>query len=134
MSDFMTAHPNITTGISYHSYGELILWPYGYTYEDIPPDMTPLDHQTFVAMGQQMARTTGYTPQQSSDLYITDGDWNDWMYGQMHRYPITIELAPGTFYPPDEFISGEVRRNSQAATFVARIADCPTAIVTGKDC
>ena len=35
----MTAHPNVTTGISYHTYGELILYPYGYTYEDIPPDM-----------------------------------------------------------------------------------------------
>jgi hypothetical protein len=134
MADFIIAHPNVMTGISYHTYGELILWPYGYTYEDIPPDMTPLDHATFVAIGQEMARTTGYTPQQSSDLYITDGDWNDWMYGAMHRYPITIEMGPGTFYPPDEFIRGEVLRNHRAAVFVASIADCPTAIVTGRDC
>jgi hypothetical protein len=31
MSDFMLAHPIITTGISYHSYADLILYPYGYT-------------------------------------------------------------------------------------------------------
>jgi len=136
MADFMTAHPNVTTGISYHSYGDLILYPYGYTYEDIPPDMTLLDHQTFVAMGAEMARTTGYTPQQSSDLYITDGDWNDWMYGGQHRYPITIELSGGGggFYPPDEFIPSESLRNHRAAIFVAQIAECPTAIVTGVDC
>ena len=30
----MLAHPNVTTGISYHTYGDLILYPYGYTYED----------------------------------------------------------------------------------------------------
>ena len=87
MSDFMVAHPNVTTGISYHTYGNLILYPYGYTYDDLPPDMDPLDRQTFVAMGAEMARTTGYHPQQSSDLYITDGDWNDWMYGDHGPLP-----------------------------------------------
>jgi hypothetical protein len=133
MADFMIAHPNVKTGISFHSYGNLILYPYGYTYTDIPPDMTSIDHQTFVAMGVEMQRTAGYHAQQSSDLYITDGDWNDWMYGALHRYPITIELSGGTFYPPDEFIPGESVRNHEAALFVARIADCPTAIV-GQGC
>jgi carboxypeptidase T len=134
MADFMLAHPNVTTGISYHSYGDLILYPYGYTYEDIPPDMTPLDHATFVAMGAEMERTTGYHAQQSSDLYITDGDWNDWMYGALHRYPITIEL-PGHgygFYPPDEFIPTDTARNHDAAVFVASIADCPVRIAGGS--
>ena len=35
MFDCMTAHPNVTTGISYHTYGNLILYPYGYTYDDL---------------------------------------------------------------------------------------------------
>ncbi len=128
MADFMIAHPNVMTGISYHSYGNLILYPYGYTYDDLPSDMTQLDHQTFVAMGAEMQRTAGYQAQQSSDLYITDGDWNDWMYGALHRYPITIELSGGTFYPPDEMIPSETTRNHQAAIFVAAIADCPTRV------
>jgi carboxypeptidase T len=132
MADFMIAHPNVTTGISYHSYGDLILYPYGYTYEDEPPDMQHIDHQTFVAMGAAMEATAGYHAQQSSDLYITDGDWNDWMYGALHRYPITIEMSGGGFYPPDEFIPGESRRNWQAAIFVASIADCPPRIVGGS--
>jgi hypothetical protein len=128
MADFMTAHPNVTTGISYHSYGNLILYPYGYTYTDLPPDMTALDRDTFVAIGAEMQRTTGYQAQQSSDLYITDGDWNDWMYGALHRYPITIELSGGTFYPPDEMIPSETTRNHQAAIYVASLADCPTKV------
>ena len=70
-------------------------------------------------MGAEMQRTAGYHAQQSSDLYITDGDWNDWMYGALHRYPITIELSGGTFYPPDEIIPRESTRNHQAAIFVA---------------
>ena len=133
MADFMIAHPNVTTGISYHTYGDLILYPYGYTYTDEPPDMDHVDHQTFVAMGAAMEATAGYHAQQSSDLYITDGDWNDWMYGALHRYPITIEMSGGGFYPPDEFIPGESRRNWQAALFIASIADCPRRIV-GASC
>jgi len=133
LADFVVAHPNVKTAISYHTYGDLILYPYGYTYTDEPPDMQHLDHQTFVAMGAEMERTAGYHAQQSSDLYITDGDFNDWMYGAMHRYPITIEMSGGGFYPPDEFIAGEARRNWEAAIFVARIADCPTRIV-GVNC
>jgi carboxypeptidase T len=135
MADFVTAHPNVMTGISYHTYGDLILYPYGYTYDDLPPDMDPIDRLTFVAMGAEMARTTNYHPQQSSDLYITDGDWNDWMYGAMGRYPITIEMSSHGygFYPPDEFIPADQQRNHAAAAFVAEIADCPTAIV-GEAC
>jgi len=135
MADFMLAHPNVKTGISYHSYADLILYPYGYTYEDIPADMDPVDHATFVAMGARMQATTGYTAQQSSDLYITDGDWNDWMYGELHRYPITIELDGYGygFYPPDDYIPQETRRNWLAAIFVAQNADCPRRIV-GATC
>ena len=131
MDNFMLAHPNITTGISYHSYAELILYPYGYTYQDIPPDMTTTDHATFVAMAQEMARTTGYTPEQSSDLYITDGDWNDWMYGALHKFPITFELTGYGygFYPPDQYIPTEIQRDKRAAVFDAEIADCPTKLV-----
>jgi hypothetical protein len=135
MSDFIVAHPNITTGISYHTYGNLILYPYGYTYDDLPPDMDPTDRQTFVAMGAEMARTTGYHPQQSSDLYITDGDWNDWMYGALGLYPITIEMDSYGygFYPPDSFIGQTIDKNMDAAVFVASIADCPRRII-GQSC
>jgi hypothetical protein len=133
LADFVIAHDNITTAISYHSYADLILYPYGYTYEDIPADMRKVDHKTFVAIGAEMARTTGYRAQQSSDLYITDGDFNDWMYGAERRYPFTIELSGNGFYPPDEFIPGESQRNHAAALYVAKIADCPTKVV-GKKC
>ena len=82
MADFMIAHPNVTTGISYHTYGDLILYPYGYTYEDEPADMNrrPPDVRRD---GATMEATAGYHAQQSSDLYITDGDWTDWMYGAL---------------------------------------------------
>ena len=60
-------------------------------------------------MGQAMAATNGYTPQQASDLYITDGVSLDWLYrvhGIMNfafeMYPVTS--SQGGFYPGDEII------------------------------
>jgi carboxypeptidase T len=133
MRDFMLAHPNITTGISFHSNAALILYPYGYTYTDIPADMTVVDHNTFVAMGDRMQATVGYPAEQSSDLYITDGDWNDWMYGALHKYPITIELGGSSFYPGPGLIPIESQRVTRAVIFDATIADCPTKLV-GVSC
>jgi carboxypeptidase T len=133
LAEFVIAHKNVTTGISYHSYGNLLMYPYGYTYTDVPPDMLPIDHQAFVKISGKMSNLTGYHAEQSSDLYITDGDWNDWMYGAEHRYPFTIELSGNGFYPPDEFIPGESQRNQSAAVYLAKIANCPTKVV-GQRC
>jgi hypothetical protein len=127
--DFVLAHPNVRTAISYHSYGRLILYPYGYTYADVPPDMTQVDHNALVAIAAEMARTTGYKPEQGSDLYITDGTFDDWMYGDRHIYPFTFELGGGSFYPDDSIIPTETARNRAAAIYVAQVADCPTLVV-----
>ena len=126
LRNFVNAHPNIRTSISYHSYGGLLLYPYGYTYEDQPPDMTRVDHETFVAMAGEMARTTGYRAQQGSDLYITDGDFNDWMYGAKRAFAFTVELGGRGFYPGPALIATESARNHAAAIYAAQLADCPT--------
>src|SRR6185369_1733231 len=38
----------IKSHITLHTNGELILWPYGYTKKDVPPDMTAADRSAFV--------------------------------------------------------------------------------------
>ncbi|PTM56844.1 M14 family metallopeptidase [Desmospora activa] len=119
----------ITTAISFHTYSELILWPYGYTYTDVPADMNPDDYQVFKTMGETMAETNGYTPQQSSDLYITDGDFSDWAYGEHNIFAYTFEMYPKTsnpgFYPPDDVIERETKRNREAVLYLTEQADCP---------
>jgi hypothetical protein len=125
----------IKTHIDFHTFGELVLWPYGYTFNDIPEDMPVDDHATFVALGQAMAASNGYTPQQSSDLYITDGSIDDWLYG-IHRifsyafemYPVSSAQAVN-FYPPDEVIATETARNREAILTLIERADCPWAII-----
>ena len=46
-----------------------------------------------------MAATNGFTPEQGSDLYITDGTIDDWLYGQHRIFSYTFELYPRTLEP-----------------------------------
>ncbi|HEY8847634.1 MAG TPA: M14 family metallopeptidase [Candidatus Limnocylindrales bacterium] len=122
----------IKAHITFHTNGQLILWPYGYTKVNIPLDMTVDDHAAFVAMGRAMAARNGYTAEQSSDLYITDGDQIDWLYGSQRIFSFTWEMYPtekfnvwANHYPPDEVIAPQTARNRAALLYFLDIADCP---------
>ena len=119
----------IVTAIDFHTKGETINWPYGYTYADVPSDMPRDDHDAFVAMGEAMSATNGYTTQQLSDLDINDGIMVDWAYGVHGIFAYTFELYPKGlypgFYPPDEVIVRETERNREAVLYVAEQAGCP---------
>lgn len=123
----------ITMHITFHTAGELLLWPYGHTRRNVPPDLTWLDYRAMRRIGIDMAASNGYTPQQSSDLYITDGDEIDWLYARERIFSYTFEMYPsqraGTtikrFYPPDELIGRETRRNRAAVLMLMDDADCP---------
>jgi len=123
----------ITSHIDFHTYGELVMWPYGYTGTDVPADMTQDDHDVFVAIGQTMAASNGYTPQQLYDLYVTDGTINDWLYGVHRIFTYTFEMYPVSsspgFYPPDEVIPTETVRNRAAVLYLLDKAACPYAVI-----
>jgi hypothetical protein len=123
----------IRTHISFHTAGEMVLWPYGYTHADVPPDMTRLDQRAFRAMGRAMARMNGYRAMQSSSMYRTPGDQIDWMYARHRIFSFTFELYPrggggrARHYPPDERIGPQTRRNRDAVLYLMARASCPYA-------
>ncbi|MBK1788533.1 M14 family metallopeptidase [Prauserella cavernicola] len=118
----------ITAHIDFHTYSELVLWPYGYTSDDTAEGMTPEEAKRFADVGTEMAESNGYTPQQSSDLYITDGSINDWMWGEHKILSFTFEMYPASgggidgFYPPDEQIGPQTERNDEAVDILLREA------------
>ncbi|MEV5136788.1 M14 family metallopeptidase [Streptomyces syringium] len=119
----------IKAAIDFHTYSELVLWPFGYTYSDTAPGMTKDDRDTFAAIGKSMAASNRYTPEQSSDLYITDGSIDDWLWGNQKIFAYTFEMYPGPsgsggFYPPDEVIGRETARNRDAVLQLLENADC----------
>ena len=138
--DFMASRriggrQQIVTAITFHTAGEQILWPYGYTATDVPSDMTTDDHAALVALGKRMATTNGYTAMQSSSLYVTDGDEIDWAYGVEHIFMYTFEMYPShsqvsstaRFYPADELIAPQTERNKAAILMLIEAAGCPYA-------
>ncbi|GIF25593.1 hypothetical protein BJ973_003871 [Actinoplanes tereljensis] len=128
----------IKVNMDFHTYSELILWPYGYTTSASGTGMTADDARALQTLGEQMADTNGYTPEQSSDLYITDGDSLDWMWGNYKIFAYTFEMYPtsagqGGFYPPASVINRETARNKEAALILAEVADCPYKVIN-KTC
>ncbi|MFH8349234.1 M14 family metallopeptidase [Streptomyces sp. NPDC018045] len=119
----------IKTAIDFHTYSELVLWPYGYTYSDTAPGMTQDDRDAFATVGKSMAASNGYTPEQASDLYITDGSIDDWLWGDQKIFAYTFELYPssagaGGFYPRDTVIQRETSRNRDAVLQLLENSDC----------
>ena len=116
--------------ITYHSFSQLILYPWGYTLEPIPDSS---DLSTMAKLAKRMQQLIHgvhgitYTPQQSSQLYLTAGDTTDWTYGEYGIPSFTIELRPdsiqnGGFILPPEQIQPTFEENLPAAMeFIKRI-------------
>jgi murein tripeptide amidase MpaA len=123
----------IKVNIDFHTYSELVLWPFGYTTANTATGLNADQANTFATLGRQMAATNGYTPEQSSDLYIADGTSIDWMWGVHRIFAYTFEMYPRSsspgFYPPDEVIVRETTRNRNAVLMLSEYADCPYRIV-----
>ncbi|MFQ6127529.1 MAG: M14 family zinc carboxypeptidase [Thermoplasmata archaeon] len=142
--DFVAQH-NFVFSISYHSFSQLILYPWGNTVN------TTEDNLLFSTLANEMSnRITnkagsahpGYTPQKGSDLYITSGTDDDWLYAEMGIYAFTIELYPdqrdislalwppyNRFHPREDKILPVCEDNIGAALYLLEIADNPFQVI-----
>jgi carboxypeptidase T len=118
--------------LTYHSYSQLVLYPWGYTSEPIEDDADLLGMR---GLAEDMARAIRdvhgetYTPQPSSGLYPTAGDTADWTYGEYDAPSLTVELRPasaldGGFVLPAEQIQPCWEENRPAAlAFIGHVLD-----------
>jgi carboxypeptidase T len=124
---FVESRKNLKILLSYHTYSELILYPWGHSYNPLP-DAKALS--AYKAMAQKMASWTGYTPQQSSQLYIASGDTTDWAWGELGIFSFTFELTPkswgnGGFYPGAAAIASTFQTNIKPALYLIDMAEDP---------
>ncbi|MEN8207727.1 MAG: M14 family metallopeptidase, partial [Candidatus Fermentibacteria bacterium] len=63
--------------MNYHSYGQWLIYPYGYENNTYTPDQS-----TFLEWSAVMTAQNGYFPGTAPEcLYTVNGEQNDWMYG-----------------------------------------------------
>jgi len=96
----------IALHVDFHTYGQLVLYPWGYT-----PTPAP-DRDVFAAVGDRIASAifaaheTRYALMPSVDLYPASGTMSDWVYAENAAVSYTIELRPkgglGFVVPPDQ--------------------------------
>ena len=94
-------------GLSYHSFGNLLLYPWGYRYGDCA------DHEAMAALGTELTDDNGYWAgnPKAGTIYRTNGGSDDWAYGddtdKASFYLYTVEVGSveeGGFAPAEELI------------------------------
>ncbi|HNS52364.1 MAG TPA: M14 family zinc carboxypeptidase [Anaerolineae bacterium] len=121
--------PAAATGlyIDLHSYGELVLWPWGWTSTDSP---NHTQHQT---LGRKFAYFNNHTPQKSYQLYATDGTTNDHAYGLYGVAAYCIEMGTAFFQDCASFESTIYPSNLQTLIYAAKVARTPYETPLGPD-
>jgi carboxypeptidase T len=131
---FVEGQPNLKVLLSFHTFSELILYPWGGKYD---PISNKQDLMVFEKMAQTMAGWNRYKPQQSSDLYIASGDTTDWAYGEHGIFAFTFELSPantggpGGFYPGAGMIDKAFQDNLKPCLYLLELTDNPHRAVSG---
>jgi hypothetical protein len=121
---------DICAAISWHTYGELVLWPWGYSKIKQTPDDTYLKHvgeQIASRIDRQTASDT-YRAYQASNLYPTTGDTTDWAYGYSHyilgrpTFAYTIEACK-EYQPPIGYLDQIIQENFEGALYLLQEAE-----------
>ena len=124
-----SAAPPDATGIfiDLHSYGELVLWPWGFT-ANLPPNSAALR-----TLGRKFAWFNGYSPEQSIGLYPTDGATDDFAYGDLGVAGYTFELGTAFFQSCSSFENTILTDNLPALLYAAKAARTPYQTPAGPD-
>jgi hypothetical protein len=125
--DFSVYH-SFAMELSYHSYGELILYPWGYAALYTP------EQELFAALGDSLKRGNNYTAgcTATGAIYLTNGGSDDWAYGETGTknriYSFTVELnslAEGGFSPAESLIQPTFAKVLDVNLALLRFADNP---------
>ncbi len=118
------AQRNFNALISYHSYSQVILYPWGYTDQPSADDLLLEQIATDMSTRIQSVNGNIYGYMQSGEsFYLTNGDTTDWSYGVYGIPSFTIELPPadrlqGQFFNAEEDIQSIFNDNLPAMFYL----------------
>jgi carboxypeptidase T len=117
-------------GINYHTYGNDLIYPWGYIENLYTPDSAVFVNHTKLMTSQNhfLAGTGNQTVQ-----YVTNGDSDDWAYGEQGTKPKILSMTPEVgaasdgFWPPQENIvpicENSLWQNIYGAELIGKYAD-----------
>lgn len=135
LTNFFRTH-NINASLSFHSYSELVLWPWGY--QSIPTPDNALYQRVGTRMANMIQKLSGgtYTPQQSTSLYPVSSGSDDWIYG-WNKYvngvpclAFTNEIGT-SFYQPLTDVDHIIRQNFKAVVCLTNFSDSVRILMKG---
>jgi hypothetical protein len=143
---------DLAAHIDYHSYSQLILWPFGFADNAVTPEPDRTFFDTLATdMSDLILSVSGefYNPIQSWLLYPAAGASTDWFYGTAGAKSMTVELRPSDqdvgglagFDPAPSEILPCAQENFEAALLFAErttrplgfFADPPASLVAGSE-
>ncbi len=121
----LVAQQKFAVSVSYHSYSQLWLFSWGYTTQATPESFTSMRAMAR-KLSELVADTHGLTyvhGQSSYTIYRTNGDFNDFAYGQHGVLSFTPEVRPrtsaeGGFLLPEAQILACAEENLAAALWL----------------
>jgi murein tripeptide amidase MpaA len=128
--DLGSAAPVTATGVflDIHSYGELILWPWGFSGTPAP------NHAELQTLGRRFAYLNGYRPEQAVGLYPTEGTSDGFAYGELGLAAFTFELGTRPFFQGCAIFENSILPdNLQALVYAAKVARTPYLTPMGPD-
>jgi MYXO-CTERM domain-containing protein len=134
MRDFIAADPDMIALFDVHSYGQLLLYPWGYGVVDSPDDELFADLAADMADAMVSPHEQWYVPLQSAELYPASGNALDWAYGVHGLYAVTAELRPAGdeevgFLLPPQFI---VPTGDEVVSAIAELIESSVALGPGE--
>jgi hypothetical protein len=133
VTEFFRTH-NINVSLSFHSYSELVLWPWGFL--NIPTPDNALYTRVGTTMASLINKLNGgtYTPGQIPSLYLVSSGSDDWIYGYnkfVKGNPcLAYTIEVGTqFYQPTSQLDNICRENFKAIYYLANFSDSVRVLV-----
>lgn len=113
--------------IDVHSYSRLVLYPWGYTYNNAP------NHNTLKTMSYKFAYYNGHAPQKSTDLYPSAGTTDDWAYGELGVPGFCFEVGDNFHQSCSVFENDINPRNRQALLRAIKLSRRPYRLTYGPE-
>ena len=127
--DFDAAAPDTAMGVflDVHSFGQEILWPWGWG-NPVAPNGIQLQ-----TLGRKLAYFNNYAPFQAVGLYPTDGTSDDFAYGDLGVAAFNFEIGTTFFQDCVTFENQILPDNLEAFLYAAKTARMPYLQPAGPD-